>query len=93
MFGLIKNVIYLVILIFLIMLVGRLEYKGKEVRNYVHDFVRTPLAQEGVKQVKKAVDKIVHKDLSGDEEAEPLEDLTSRERKELEELLKEAEEQ
>lgn len=63
---------------------------GRAVKDYLHDFFRSPIVQEAIRQGKGAVTSYLQKDLQpGDENTPPMDKISEDERRELEKVLKE----
>ena len=86
MFGLIRKLIFLAILILVVMWYFKIPYHGKTVQDHYHDFMARENVQESIKDVRSLLGESVK--AVGTEIAPPQENVTDKEKQELENVLK-----
>lgn len=87
MFSLLRKLIFLAILVIAVMWYFKIPFKGKTVQDHYHDFIAREDVQETIKDIRSLLGESVK--AVGTEIAPPQENVTDKEKQQLENVLKE----
>ena len=93
MFGIIKFLIKIILLLVVLIIITQLEYKGRKIETYIKEFIYSYRLDELANEIKETVTKKtvekIKKGLDTDNLKNAMEKIKDDERKEMQELIDE----